>query len=114
MLGFFCRYFIHVRFVKTHCKLQINFKAEQLNEIAKSCTIKPIVAFMLIVVITTFLEGGTCKNKQTLQLKISGSFEVPANACSQVCVPENTWVYAGSDIWMITLISSFCLGHNTH
>lgn len=96
------------------CKLQINFKAGQLSEIAKSCTIKAIVAFLLIVVITTFLEGVTCKNKQTLQLKISGSFEVSANACSQVCVPENTWVYAGSDIWMITLISSFCLGHSTH
>lgn len=75
-----------VRSVKTHCKLKINFKAGQLNKIAKSCTIKAIVAFVLIVVITTFLEGVTYKNKQTLQLKISGSFEVPANACSQVCV----------------------------
>lgn len=86
----------------------------QWNEIAKSYTIRAIVAVVLIVMIATFLEGVTCKNKQTLQLKISRSFEVPANVCTQVCVPENTWVYAGSDIWMITLISSFCLGHNTH
>lgn len=77
-------------------------------------TIEATVAPVLIVVITTFLEGPTYKNKQTLQLKTSGSFEVVTNGCSQVCVPENTWVYAGSDICMIALISSFCLGHNTH
>lgn len=31
-----------------------------------------------------------------------------------LCRPANAWVCVGSDIWMITLISSFCLGHNTH
>lgn len=31
-----------------------------------------------------------------------------------MCVAENARVSVGSDIWMITLISSFCLGHNTH
>lgn len=86
-------------------------KAGQLDEIATSRTIK---ATVLIVMIATFLEAPTYKNKQTLQLKTSGSFEVVTNGCSQVCVPENTWVYAGSDVWMIALISSFCLGHNTH
>ncbi len=27
-----------------------------------------------------------------------------------MCLPENALVCVGSDIWMITLISSFCLG----
>lgn len=89
-------------------------KAGQLNERGTSRAIKASVAPVLIVMITMFLEGRTYKNKQTLPLKTSGSFEVVTNGCSQVCVPENTWVYAGSDIWMIALISSFCLGHNTH
>lgn len=31
-----------------------------------------------------------------------------------MCLPGNAWVSVGSDVWMITLISSFCLGHNTH